>query len=327
MSLVKISQLPAAATILPTIEIPTNNAGINEKITISDIEYARVKSTAADYVGTLIDAYTQIHFNHSASTGLIEFTLPNCAASAGRAYFCQNLALGLSYINGDAANILFKGQALSKLLLVKGGDKCWIRSNGSYWIVESYHMCIESGGINTNDWTARTGLGFANFDYDTKSGGTGDMTGEKYTLASGVTGLILYDSTPAGAAGTLYVCFVTGTGLALNNEVGTCGSGQTFAVDEGSGDNKNQEWNVTHNIGIAARDINSIRFDFGATIATAYYNYGGLIDNTLGRGALITAIDENNLKITTATNGLSDIATGQIDNEDWYYNIILQIIM
>jgi hypothetical protein len=326
MALVKISQLPAAATILPTIEMPTNNAGINEKITISDLEYARVKSIAADYVGTLIDSYTQIHFNHSASTGLIEFTLPNCAASAGRAYFCQNLALGLSYINGDAANILFKGQALSKILLVKGGDKCWIRSNGSYWIVEDYYMCIESGFYNRSDYTS-VEIGFANFDYDNQSDSS-DRTGFKYALDSGVTGLCLADSAPSGNSGTLTVCFVIGTGLAINDEEVTFGDAVTADVNEGSGDNKNQNWNITHNMGISFRSIQfSWAYSTDKTEANTYVpmDFEGSNGAIGGYGEYLRGVDLNEFQFTTATNGFFIANDTIIDTEDHYVCVKAEI--
>jgi hypothetical protein len=312
MALVKISQLPAAATILPTIEIPTNNAGINEKITISDIEYARAKSIAADYVGTLIDAYTQIHFNHSASTGLIEFTLPNCAASAGRSFFCQNLALGLSYINGDAANILFKGQVLSKLLLVKGGDKCWIRSNGSYWIVESYSLCIESGWYNRSDYTG-VNIGFANFDYDNQSDSS-DRTWFKFVLDSGVTGLCIGDA--AGTSGTYIVCFVTGTGLAINDEEVTFGDTVTADVNEGGGNNKNQDWDITHNMGINIKDF----------IKEIYISSDGTNNNSFivndsvdyaGYGIIHFQASANAYYALSGPNGVALFAF-VIDTEDYY---------
>jgi hypothetical protein len=326
MALVKISQLPAAATILPTIEIPTNNAGINEKITISDLEYARVKSIAADYVGTLIDAYTQIHFNHSASTGLVQFTLPNCAASAGRAYFCQNLALGLSYINGDAANILFKGQVLSKLLLVRGGDNCIICSNGSYWIVGSYSMCIESSWYNRADWSD-VHFGLPNFDYDNQSDSS-DRTGFKYVLDSGVTGLVLADSAPSGNAGTYTVCFVTGTGLALNNEEVTFGDAVTADVNEVTGDNKNKDTNVTHNMGINIIDINIKCYGSATASYTGCWSLvDGYSDGAPKYGVGIIQVDTNAFKIQTATTGAVYLADSSNNTAmgDQYGNIVLEI--
>ena len=248
MALVKISQLPATATLSRAQEIPTNNAGVNEKITISQIIDANPYSISADYNGSLTDAYTHIYFNHSSSTKLIQYNCPNCASSDGRLIILQNLATGLSYVNGNGANIEFKGNSLSTIKLFSAGDKIGIRSDGSNWQVEFCYISIITEWMNRSDWT-NVQVGSA-FTYDNKSAAV-DLTGQKVTLDSGNTCVVAYDSGGTGASGTLYVYGWTGTGIAANNEEGICGSGgYTFDVDEGTGSSKNVNYSYYPNLGL-----------------------------------------------------------------------------
>jgi hypothetical protein len=297
---------------------------------INDFEITH--SSTADYVITDSDLYKKFIIPHSATTGLIQRTLPTLADNIGKRFPFQNVGDGLSYINSEeGGNILFKEYSLDKLILVKKNDKATLLATSSGWLVEEYHMCIESGWYNRADWTG-VKIGFANFDYDTKSGGTGDMTGQKYVLASGVTGLILNDSQPAAAAGIATVCFVTGTGLAVNDEVGTCGSGQTFAVNEGGGNNKNQDNNVTHNMAISLRELIKISLYLSEDKTEAKTYEIVLFSQTYsanGFGAMVKGVDTNNIKTQTAVGGLvitDDSGTPvNVMTQDWYGEVKVEM--
>jgi hypothetical protein len=291
-------------------------------------------SSNVDFTILDTDVYKKFHFAHSASTGLLQGDLPTLADNIGKRYFFQNTGLGLSYINSEeGGNILFKEYSLDKLILVKKGDKATLLATASGWLVESYSMCIESGWYNREDWTS-VKIGFANFDYDTKSGGMGDLTGEHYVLASGVSGLILNDSQPAAAAGILTVCFVTGTGLAVNNEVGTCGSGQTFAVNEGGGNNKNQDWNITHNMGVSffgflvENFMNTTASNTDMQLLPLVSGYYGSGNNAAG--IIPFEVDSNNFYQQSGNVGsayfyLADGQASLLDTDDYYINIYFEI--
>ncbi len=332
----------AAPSITPSFIGQTFVDGTNDNIYIatgtgSSADWTKIQNQDLNvYSGTGLtisdtDSYDKYISAHTTSTGLQQFDLPTLADNLGKRYLFQNKSLGLTYINSEeGSNILFKDYTLSKMIMVKSGDKLTVLATATGWLVEDYYMCIESGWYNRSDWT-NVYIGFANFDYDTKSGGTGDMTGEKYVLASGVSGVILNDSAPAGAAGTLTVAFVTGTGLALNNEVGTCGSGQTFAVNEGTGDNKDQDHYLTHNL-----VINYTLAKFAIIYnTTASYTNSWIFDGSASQagsnfGITKVQIDNNNLGLHTQSGGfvISNMSTGVGENivsNNSYCNIILEI--
>jgi len=329
MALVKISQLPATTTPSIAQEIPTNNAGVNEKITISQLLYSQAHSIAADYNGSLTDGYTHIYFNHSASTKLIQYNLPNCASSNGRKIICQNLATGLSYVNGNGANIILGNNTLTTAPLIMMGDKLVLRSNGTAWFAEDWFISMDTKWFNRNDETnVHIGNGCG---YDNKSAAV-DLTGQKFTLDSGVTGLIIYDSGGTGLSGTLYVCNWIGVGYGVNNEEGTCGSGgYTFDVDEGGGSSKNVNYNLCHGFGVSnifiekyfwtssdATEVNILQLNFEIG-----YTPAGATGNT------IHGIDTNFIKNQIGGNGLHYVADNGVNNtiasSDWYFRYLLCI--
>jgi hypothetical protein len=249
MALVKISELPATTTVLSTQEIPTNNAGVNEKITIGQLANGSVYSITTNYNGSTTDGYTRIHFNHSATTKKITYLFPAVAASIGRAILFQNLDTGLSVLDGNGANIILGNNTLTSLKLIMKGDICIARSNGTVWIVEHANINIQTNMISCSDW-ANAYRGSA-FTYDAKSAAV-DLSGQHITGTNNAA-LILYDSGGTGNSGILYICNQSGSdnGVWANNEVVTCGSGgYTCLVNEGSGSSKNIDYNFYHGLGI-----------------------------------------------------------------------------
>jgi hypothetical protein len=311
MALVKISELPATATVLDTQEIPTNNAGVNEKITVGQIRNGSIYSITTDYNMSLIDGYARIYFNHSATTKLIQVNLPNVASSVGRAILFQNLAAGLSYINGNGANINFKGTPLTVLKLFMSGDKLILRSDGTVWQIELYNISIDINWINRSDW-GDVHIGGA-FACDTKSSVV-NFTGQKLTLASGNTCIVAFDSGGTGS-GILYVYNWTVTGLAANNEAITCGSGgYTALVNEVSGSSKNIDYNLYHGLGINLHYISREFFwNTTATFTSAQKIIEGFI-YTGGQtfGLMPSQVDTNYFLVQSGANGIDYLAANGV---------------
>jgi hypothetical protein len=273
------------------------------------------------------DLYDKYLAAHTPSTGLIQFNLPPIAENLGKRYNFQNAGLGLTYLNSiDGANILFKGYSLSKLIMIKNLDRATFLATSFGWLVEDYYMCIESGWYNRSDYTA-VNIGFANFDYDNQSDSS-DRTGYKYVLNSGVTGLVLEDSAPSGTSGTYIVCFVTGTGLALNDEEVTFGDATTADVNEVSGDNKNQSHYITYNMGISFRDIQFSWYYSTDTTETNTYipmDFEGANGAGGGYGEYLRGVDLNEFQLVTATNGFFIANDTLIDTEDHYVYVKVEI--
>jgi hypothetical protein len=290
---------------------------------INDFEI--IKSIGADYTITDSDIYKKYHFAHSASTGLLQGNLPTLADNIGKRYEFQNTGLGLSYINSEeGGNILFKDNSVDKLLLLKKGDKATLLATSAGWLVEDYYMCIESGWYNRSEERG-VHIGFANYDYDNQSDSS-DRTGFKYVLDSGVTGLCIADSAPSGNSGTYTVCFVTGTGLAINNEEVTFGDAVTADVNEGSGNNKNQDWNITHNMGCQP---SSWRMYYNATATyTGAWLYDMHIGESSSRGLQVLIIDDDEYKIQTLSLGFLQVtdasSVGSIGLSDAYFQTITE---
>jgi hypothetical protein len=277
------------------------------------------------------DLFDEIHVAHSASTGLITIGLPTVAANEGRRIRVQNTGLGLTKVDGEGAEtISYKGNALSVFYLVGEDDYIDIISNGTEWKVLHCYMCIESGFYNRSDWTAGH-IGFANFDYDNQSDSS-DRTGFKYVLDSGVTGLCIEDSAPSGNSGTYTVCFVTGTGLAINDEEVTFGDSITADVNEGSGNNKNQDWDITHNMGINIKDYTTRMF-FNSTASWTAANEQILFfierSDTNKGGYQLNQVDSDNVVIWSGLNyqwqGTNAGGVTLYQTSDIYANVTIEI--
>lgn len=289
---------------------------------------SNIKSTAIDYVILDNDSYDVIENAHTSSTGLITITLPTVSDNSGRKIRIYNSGNGLTKIDGEGAEtISYKGNALNIFYLYLEDDYVDILDNGTEWKIESCYSHIVLGMINSNDYTNRH-LGSSNFVYDNQSDST-DLTGQHFTEAtSNNTGIVLLDSAPAGNAGTLTVYFVSGTGIFTDGRVITFGDARTCDVNEGT-TNKNDDNNITHNMGVNLIDYKSrIFISSDGTWNNAIENIN---TNEASAGILgITSyqVDTNNLTQQVAFNGLliidTDGTTLIIDNEDYYYDQIIE---
>ena len=171
------------------------------------------------------DGYTNIDAAHSASTKLINVNLPSAANNENRIIDIQNTGMGLTYINGDSTNLVFKGTNYSVLKLIDRGDRISVRSNGAYWIVEKYNVTFVTGWIGHSDGTAiKIGNGVT---YSNKSSAV-NLTGQKFTEStSGITFLCIYDSGGTASSGILYFVNITGAGVLTNGRTLTSGQGRT----------------------------------------------------------------------------------------------------
>jgi hypothetical protein len=329
MSLVKISELPATATLLQSQEVPTNNAGVNEKVTIGQIINGNVYSITADYTGSTTDGYARIHFNHSATTKKITYLFPAVAASVGRAILFQNLDTGLSVLDGNGANIIFKNNTLTSLKLIMKSDICIARSNGTVWVVEHCYISELTGFIARNDWAA---VDFSSaFTYDTKSASI-DFTGQHISGTNNAA-LVVYDSGGTGASGILYLCNQSGSdgGVWANNEVVTCGSGgYTCLVNEVSGSSKNIDYNVYHALGLDQIDLDLESFySANATWATSYRISHHPVGNASNPSFNWYEVDNNTLTYIIYTQGFNIITPAfgatAIDGEDDFFYLKISV--
>jgi hypothetical protein len=277
------------------------------------------------------DFISKIIVDHTAATGLKQVYLPDLLSNIGKRFSFQNNGLGLTYINSvEGGNILFKGYFLDKMLMIKSGDKLTVLATSDGWLVEDYYMCIESGWYNRSVWT-NVHIGFANFDYDNQSDSS-DRTGWKYVLFSGVTGLCISDSAPSGTSGTYTVCFVTGTGLAIDDEGITFGDAVTADVNEGSGDNKNQDWDLSHFAGEFFNPIITGWWNDTATYTLAQKLPQSVTGDNADYSIGHFNVDDNNIRIQTGGAGVAFVQDSNgvdaaLTTNDVYLNYILEFTL
>lgn len=211
------------------------------------------------------------------------------------------------------------------VFLFKKNQSIKLESNGSTWIIPHGGGIVDmsTGGENTSDWTDRH-LGDFVIVYDTQT--VAFSIGEKITLASGVTGIIVWlDAT------TMIIKHATGAGIAVNNESITGSWGGSALVN---GSTKNTDSNIYHGTGLYVSDFVII---YGMTDNTTFdqttqriigdFQPDGVTSAKM-RGFQLWGIDTNNFKLQTAATSqqLIDDTGNQIevDSEDYSYYISIQ---
>jgi len=286
-------------------------------------------SVITDYTAATTDFIETVLIPHSVTTGLFTGTLTAINTQTNREIRVQNNGDGLTKVVG---NIKYKGNVLTQFYLYLDGDYVDLKSDGTYLNVEHCYSHIESGWYNRSDW-ANVHIGFSNFVYDNGSGTStksASWAGQKFTEAtSNNTGIILADSS-TGVTGTFTVYSVTGTGIFTDGRVITAGNGETIDVNEGT-TNKDDDNNITHNMAciLNAKVINWINSTASYTSAYRFedqQNHDGA-GNQLG--IQIINIDTNNIQQQTGAQGIRTIQDNgggfNLDNEDWYLNIVTEI--
>lgn len=202
-----------------------------------------------------------------------------------------------------------------------------LRCSGSAWYIVHASLTLQTGGINTADWTNRE-LGDAAIPYD---GATGDalLIGEKVTEeTSNNTGIIV-----AKTATVLTLKKVTGTGIFTNDRTLTGSfTGGTVEVNIPGSTSKNADSNFYNPYGF--NFIRSIEvwhyagttFQLtGAERIGPFYFYNG----ATFQGSEVIYVDNTNFKIQTANGGAlymneSGVAAS-LTTDDHSYNIIEKI--
>jgi len=307
------------------------------KTEYADRYKSNVYSITDNYTIQTTDQYTGIDFAHSLSTKLIEATLPDVAANIGKKFRFQNGGThsGLSYVNGDGTNILFRNKVIANFKLLSRGDYVEVRSNGTYWIIEHCYSSIETNEVNNSDWEGRNIS--AGFDYDTKSNAV-SWTGEHIVISDGGSlqkAVVIYDSGGAGASGTMYVASITDSATSLgvwtNNQTVTATStSETCLVDEISGSSKNQGMRVYHIWD--GLDIQDIERHFICSSDETNATAQEIITAQRLTGAyegMSWSVDSSaSLTLFTGVDGhmwYTGVTFASLDNENYYFNLKLVV--
>jgi len=219
---------------------------------------------------------------------------------------------------------------MAYVFMFEKNDYVELYCDGTTYRVLHASLTMQTGGINTNDWTNRE-IADAAIPYDGALG-TALVIGEKVTEAiSGNTGIIVYKT-----ATVLTLKKVTGTGIFTDDRVltGSMGVG-TVVVNIPGSTSKNADSSFYHGYGINDGKINyKLKLYNGTTyVADGAHEIRSIYDGASGVSSFnydIIQVDVNNSKVQTGANALTWLsdATGAVtavDTEDWSYNLIATI--
>ena len=307
------------------IDAPTGDlyqlSGTWAKIaTLPHIGGDKATGISADYTITDTDGYSIINVDPSARK--VTVTLPTLADNLNRKIqIIVGTAGGDVVIDGEGSETI---NGLASILLGGQYDNLTIIGCATEWRILSGRASIDTGFINTNDWTNRH-LGTSQVKYDGKSGTF--IIGETITEAtSGNTGVITADS---GTVLTLKN--VTGTGIFTNDRQITGGtSGATANVNE-STSNKNKDTYVIHNFGYGIQRIRSYFYmSEDKTEAKTYYLPSAPWVATTARQTMVWGVDTVQYKLQSGDGPIVIINDNGawiiIDTEDWYYKVITEVV-
>lgn len=278
----------------------------------------------ADYTVLDDDGYSLIKVDPTA--GNVTITLPTAADNSGRIIKIAVSTTGGSVtVDGEGSETI---DGLTIIVLNRKYDYLEVCSDGTGWTILSGRASYSTGWINTADWTIRE-LGDMSITYDNKTGSfiVGEEI-EEYTTGG---------SPPTGPTGNKWViCADTGTVLRCKEAQGTGTAtddrwvvGKTSgAKAQVNGTTKNLDGVVTHSLGYYPEELD-IQVWVGATAGARTYKIvpvGTSIGVSNGGVGFISGT-LNSFKVKTATSGfyvIQDDGTRLvIDDEDWYYNILV----
>lgn len=279
-----------------------------------------IHDISADYTITDTDGYSIINVDPSARK--VTVTLPTLADNLNRKIqIIVGTAGGDVVVDGEGSETI---NGLASILLGGQYDNLTIIGCATEWRILSGRASIDTGWINTNDWTNRH-LGTSQVAYDGKVGTF--IIGETITEAlSGNTGVITADS---GMVLTLKN--VTGTGIFTNDRQLLGGtSGATARVNE-STSNKNKDTNVIHNFGYGIQRVRShFYISEDKTEAKTYYLPSAPFWAGDTKQTMVWGVDTSQYKLQSGEGGLESLGDSGaflvIDTEDWYYKVITEII-
>lgn len=303
-------------TLRTELDTVLGQIGLVKELTYSDSPY-----TIGD-----TDGFDRFLIN--PSDGEVTITLPTLADNQNKSYtFVQAAPGGKITIDGESTETISGHQSL---YFQGDNDSLEIIAGSSEWEIKEYYTNYDTGWINCSSWTTRH-IGTSVFDYDNPSGTF--RLGETITEATSLnTGIIQADT-----GSTLTVKNVTGTGIWTNNRQITGGStGATADVNEPAGSNKNQDTNIIHDFNINWFNDNikpKITFYISTdkTQANSFDGTNATFVIVSNYGAGLIGVDNTQIKWQTGDGGASYMndAAGWVvvASQDWYYKIVVEIIV
>ncbi len=271
----------------------------------------------------------------STTNGSTSRTLPDPAS---------NIGMEIEYkLKDNAGNLYIYGliEGSTYTLLWSQYDYIKLHAGSTQWYITDKKITLNSGWINTNDWTS-VHLGFLTFLYDGYS-----STGSTWVIGETIT----VSSSGSSAAGTFLIgrlIRATSTELQLSNvaitSTGTTGvcpdnykiigslSGSTATVNESTGSAKGKDYLCYHNENL---NINNFCFKLyinsSATFTGSWLMEQSLSGNTANLGFDYFQVNSNSIKLQTASAAIGYYmddagALYTFDVEDYYYNISLYLI-
>jgi hypothetical protein len=248
--------------------------------------------------------------------------LPTLAANIGRIIRTKVISAGGAVsLTPEGAELLEGVNAAFVMQSI--GDHCTVIGETSGWRILSAYAKMDTGWINTADWTTRS-IGNQKV---TVVDGAAYVVGELVTEAtSSNTGIIL-----AKATHVLTLKNVTGTGVFTNGRVltgSTSGANSTV-----NGSTKNQDTNITHNL----LDFNKLKFTclFNSTATeTACWSmslFGLVRADGAHYGLQLYQVSSSAANVYTGQQGVMFLLTNStgdvLDSEDYYYRFLVERVI
>jgi len=294
-----------------------------------DVEYLKRHSnklagSATPYTIDEADNYSLYKITTGGSLNIVN--LPAAADAEDQVFKIRKEDSGVGCIritpDGSEKVVASSGAELGYVFLFTKGDIVEIMSNGTDWfIINSFKPYFLSGWRNWSVWGNKH-LGFLQIAYGTLTGSF--TTGEIITLASGVTGIVIDDTTSV-----LTCVSATGVGNGVSAESITGNtSGATAVVSTST---KNLDTDILYNW---STNIKNIRFEFRISSDGSENNAKTLSQGTVtpgGNGIVVFQIDANTAKGQTGSNAAGTTCNdsgvaNNIDTDDWYFNIRVNIL-
>lgn len=260
----------------------------------------------------------------------VTITIPLRADNGSKEpFYIQNIGTGIVRIVRQVSDTI---NGLTELRLYSENNYVEIYPKPFEWGIRNQFITLDSGRINTNDWTLRS-LGLSTVGYDNVTEGT-PVIGDIITGGtSGTTGKIVsYDGT------TLYLIEVTNGGIFTNNETisGITIDTVTFTalVNEPTGNNKNKDTNIfIQQMALKSYQIQKQFFIYFSDDDNNYVQPSEIAIALLGSsdnyGNGYFFIDNDNITMRTANTGYAFIGFSGtrtiLTTEDYYYRHYFKI--
>jgi hypothetical protein len=284
-----------------------------------------IKATTADYVILDDDDYDLVLVDSRTGAKLV--TLPTLADNQGRVITVMAEYLGGAItVDGEGAETI---DGIAAAVLQSKDDFVRVIGTATEWKILSCRQSMSTGWVNTNAWADKT-LGNVNLVYDNLTGAftVGEVVIEYSdsgrTTPTGKTGIIMSNS------GTVLVLKNVAGGGTFTNNYYLKGATSAATADV-NGATKAVETNLFHGFGRNMRDLTyHPYYSTNAAENGAYHSFAtGQLSTTAEYGSVLQQIDTNNIAAQTGNVAgyISFDANGNgilWDNEDYYYNFMIQ---